>query len=127
MIAETTPYEALRRVYHEPSRMAIVTALCGAEEGLSFSALKAGCDLTDGNLNRHLKALTDAGAVKLLKTRDGHRTKTVIELTDEGRNGLVDYLHTLEAVLHQAAAALQAEEKIEWQPVMWKRMAATSP
>jgi DNA-binding transcriptional ArsR family regulator len=126
MINEITPYDALRRVYHEPSRLAIVTALCGTEDGLSFCELKAGCDLTDGNLNRHLKALTDAGAVKLLKTRDGHRSKTVVELTDQGRSGLVDYLQTLETVLHQAAAALQAETKIELQPVMWERLATTS-
>ena len=48
------PFEALERIFHEPSRMAIMSALCAADGGLTFNELKERCALTDGNLNRHL-------------------------------------------------------------------------
>jgi len=104
----------------------MVTALCGSENGLSFGELKTLCNLTDGNLNRHLKALAEVGAVRIHKTQSGLRRKTIIRLTDRGREELVDYLHTLEAVLHQAAVALQAEEKGAFQPISWKSNWATA-
>ena len=41
-----------------------MAALIGTpSQEMTFTELKAGCDLTDGNLNRHLKTLEDAGAV----------------------------------------------------------------
>ena len=57
------PYNELTRVFHEPSRLAIMSALCAAASGLSFNELKAACDLTDGNQSRHLKTLGDSRRV----------------------------------------------------------------
>jgi DNA-binding transcriptional ArsR family regulator len=56
-------YEGLERAIHEKARLGILTSLATRREGLLFTELKALCSLTDGNLNRHLKVLQDAGLV----------------------------------------------------------------
>ncbi len=114
-----TPYSALKRVFHEPSRMAIMTALCGAEEGLAFGEIKAQCALTDGNLNRHLKALADVGAVRAVKESGATRSRTLITITDTGREHFVDYLRALEDVLRRTAETLATEESIVKTPLLW--------
>lgn len=101
------PFAALSRVMHEPNRLALVLALAAAVDGLSFGELKEACDLTDGNLNRHLKALEDDGIIAQRKeTVRGGRPHTTVTLTPAGRRRFVKYLETLEEVLAQAAAAV---------------------
>jgi DNA-binding transcriptional ArsR family regulator len=101
------PFTALSRVLHEPNRLAIISALGGAVDGLSFSELKTACDLTDGNLNRHLKALEEEKIIAQRKEAPGgKRPRTTITLTPAGRKRFVKYLATLEEVLAQAAAAV---------------------
>ena len=68
---------SLEKLFHEPNRLAIVSALCGADnDGLSFKSLKEDCSLTDGNLSRHLKTLEEAGAVRIEKSFVGSRPRT---------------------------------------------------
>jgi DNA-binding transcriptional ArsR family regulator len=101
------PFTALSRVLHEPNRLAIISALAAAVDGLSFSELKEACDLTDGNLNRHLKALEEDDIIAQHKdTPEGKRPRTTVTLTPEGRKRFVKYLATLEEVLAQAAASV---------------------
>ena len=64
---ETSPYEALERIFHEPNRLAILSALCAADDGLAFTELRDACDLTDGNLNRDLKVLEAADIIRIKK------------------------------------------------------------
>jgi predicted ArsR family transcriptional regulator len=105
------PFAALQRVLHEPHRLALVSALAAAVDGLSFNELKETCDLTDGNLNRHLKALEDEGIIAQRKTAESGkgRPRTTVTLTSAGRRRFVKYLETLEEVLAQAAASVGAE------------------
>lgn len=49
--------DPLERIFHEPNRLAVMSHLAAAAQGLTFPALRDACGLTDGNLNRHLKAL----------------------------------------------------------------------
>ena len=100
--------EALERLFHEPNRLAIISALCAAERGLTFSELKASCRLTDGNLNRHLKALEEAGIVCSTKAFIGLKPRTTIRLSAKGLARFRDYLNALETVLEQARRALPA-------------------
>jgi DNA-binding MarR family transcriptional regulator len=105
-------YEAIKSIFHEPSRLAIMSALCNAgADGLSFKELKEECELTDGNLSRHLKALEEARAVRLKKTFVRARPLTTVLLTDRGREHFLAYLQALEDVLKQAAAAVGEEER----------------
>jgi DNA-binding transcriptional ArsR family regulator len=62
-------YPGLERIFHERGRLAICTCLIAHPDGLSFSDLQAACDLTDGNLNRHVHALGDLGIVTTEKQR----------------------------------------------------------
>ena len=111
------PYEALDRLFHEPNRLAIVSNLCTAEHGLSFTELRDRCHLTDGNLNRHLKALEEDGAVRIKKKFAGGKPLTLILLTDRGRRGFSAYLAALNTVLKDARSALAQKENAggEWE------------
>jgi len=99
------PYEALERIFHEPNRLAIMSALCRSPHGLVFNDLKEECRLTDGNLSRHLKALEEAGAVTIKKSFVGVKPQTTAHLSPKGRQQFLDYLKALEEVLKQAARA----------------------
>lgn len=105
------PYSGLKRIFHEPNRLAIISALCSAESGLSFKDLKDECSLTDGNLSRHLKALDEAGIIIIEKTFVGTKPRTTVLLTDKGRDSFVDYLKALEEVLVKAADAISSGEE----------------
>ena len=100
--------DALERVFHEPGRLAILSALCAAEQGLSFTELRAACGLTDGNLNRHLKVLEEAGAVRITKAFVDAKPRTTVRLTAAGLRRFVEYLDALEDVLRRAKSALPA-------------------
>jgi len=60
------PLDNIDRVIHEKARLAILTSLVGSSSGMLFSDLKRSCNLTDGNLNRHIKGLDEA---KLITVR----------------------------------------------------------
>jgi len=105
------PYEALERIFREPNRLAIMSALASASGGLTFNDLKEACQLTDGNLSRHLKALEEAGAVGIKKTFVGVKPQTTAHLSAKGRQNFMDYLKALEEVLKQAAKAVETGKK----------------
>ncbi len=104
------PYTALKTIFHEPNRLAIMSALSCAVDGLTFNDLKQTCNLTDGNLSRHLKALEEACAIHIEKTFVGVKPRTTVFLSDEGRERFLEYLRALEEVLHKASASLEATE-----------------
>lgn len=106
-IEEQAPYsfEGLDRLFHERARLGIVTSLAGNPDGLAFSELKRLCGLTDGNLNRHLSALEEAGYVSLEKSQAQKRSLTICRLTGEGRERFVSYLSALEAALKKGTSA----------------------
>jgi DNA-binding MarR family transcriptional regulator len=102
-------YEGLERVIHEKARLGILASLVAHTDGLVFSDLKQLCALTDGNLNRHLQVLQDAGLVDVRKDLAGKRPQTRIQLTAEGRRRFVEYIGVLEQVVSDAFVARQAE------------------
>ena len=112
----------LDRLFHEPSRLGIMTVLCGSPEGLSFSELRKACSLTDGNLNRHLQTLQQAGVVRLRKSFVGSRPRTTIWATEQGRDAFVEYLHSLEKTVRYAlevtVQAKQRQEKAAGTPII---------
>lgn len=79
------PYTALKTIFHEPNRLAIMSALCSSADGLTFKELKESCELTDGNLSRHLKALEEAQVILIEKKFIGAKPRTTVVLTDIGR------------------------------------------
>jgi len=104
-------YEGLERVMHEKARLGMLTSLMTHPEGLLFGELKELCSLTDGNLNRHLKVLQDAGLVELWKGTRHNRPQTLCRMTAEGRKRFVQYIASLERVIADAAQAARAPAK----------------
>jgi len=103
-------YVHLERIFHEPGRMAIMSNLLGASNGMTFSQLKNACDLTDGNLSRHLKALEKARAVTIKKRFVKNRPQTTVVLSKHGQADFMAYLQALEAVLLDAAAKVNTQK-----------------
>jgi DNA-binding transcriptional ArsR family regulator len=117
MSAEENPFQALEKIFHEPNRLAILSALCAADDGLSFSELKAVCDLTDGNLNRHLKVLKEGETVRVTKAFVDDKPRTTVFLTATGLKRFNEYLEALASVVEQARDALPAQHKASALPV----------
>lgn len=115
-------YAGLDRVLHEKARLSVLTALLARPAGVLFPELKALCDLTDGNLARHLQTLDEAGIVELWKNQDGPRPKTLVRLSAKGRASFLDYLEELERVVREARRASRTAETRQrdlpegWQP-----------
>jgi DNA-binding HxlR family transcriptional regulator len=96
-------YQGLDRVIHERARLSVLTSLITHPGGLSFVELKQLCDLTDGNLARHLQVLEEDGMVRLTKEADVGRAQTTARITASGRKRYLEYLTILEQVVRDAA------------------------
>ena len=102
-------YEGLERVIHEKARLGILASLATHAEGLAFSDLKQLCALTDGNLNRHLQVLQEAGLVEVRKESSRNRPQTLCQLTSLGRRRFEEYIGVLEQVVEDALQASQTD------------------
>jgi DNA-binding transcriptional ArsR family regulator len=81
---------AFDRTIHEPSRLAILTALSACARA-DFLFLLNITGLTKGNLWSHLSKLQQAGLVEIQKTVEGKQPITYARLTPEGRERLNEY------------------------------------
>jgi len=108
-------YAQLERIFHEPKRLAIVSSLAGSRQGKTFLQLREECDLTDGNLSRHLKTLTEDGIVAQAKAFVGVKPQTTARLTHAGRTRFLQYLGALEHVVRRAGEALSSAD-VESEP-----------
>ena len=105
---DDNPATTLEKIFHEPNRLAIMTSLCAAESGLSFPELKQLCNLTDGNLNRHLKVLSENQVIRIKKQFIDAKPRTTVSLSPNGLRRFQDYLLALEMVLQNARAAIES-------------------
>src|SRR5438552_18243533 len=102
-------YDGLDRVIHEKARLGVLASLMAHSKGLAFADLKQLCNLTDGNLSRHLQVLQEAGLVEISKGYEGNRPHTTCRLTKTGRRRFLDYLAVLERLVRDAAKAAGRE------------------
>ena len=104
-------YEGLDRVMHERARLGILSCMAGAEVDLTFRDLKELCDLTDGNLSRHLHALEDSGIVEIRKQspapEHGKRSQTLVSFTEAGKERFLDYVDLLESIARDSVKKLR--------------------
>jgi predicted ArsR family transcriptional regulator len=103
-------YAGLDRVIHEKARLGIMTSLVARPDGLAFTDLKELCELTDGNLNRHLEVLREAGLVVMEREHGRGRPRTLVQMTRVGRSRFLEYLAELERVVSEAAAAAKESQ-----------------
>lgn len=104
-------YDGLDRVIHERARLSVLTSLVTHPKGLVFADLKLLCDLTDGNLSRHLQVLQAAKLVEISKSFEDNRPQTFCRLTALGRKRYLEYLVVLEQVVRDAAAAVKTADE----------------
>ncbi len=102
------PLENIDRVIHEKARLSIMTALVGSSAGMLFSDLKKSCNLTDGNLNRHLKVLEDAKLIIVRRQGSGRNSQSRMRLTANGKREFDAYLTSLELIVEAARAAARS-------------------
>jgi DNA-binding transcriptional ArsR family regulator len=101
-----TPFEhlaALNRLVHEPSRLAILTALSACEKA-DFLFLVNITGLTKGNLSSHLSKLEQAGLVEIEKKFEGKQPVTYAMLTLEGKDAVKEHWKRLEDIRKGARA-----------------------
>ena len=101
-------YDGLERVFHEKARLGIMTSLVSAPRGLIFADLKGFCQLTDGNLSRHLQVLHEAGFVEIVKGYHKNRPQTLCRITQKGRRRFLEYINVLESVVNDAMNAARS-------------------
>jgi DNA-binding MarR family transcriptional regulator len=82
---------------HQRVRLGILAVLAEADMA-EFTYLRDRLDVTDGNLNRHLRVLTDAGLLAIEKRAKG-RKRTWVHSTDSGRQALRDHLGLLQDII----------------------------
>ncbi len=104
-------FDALEKIFHEPNRLAIMSVMCTTNNGISFPELKNECNLTDGNLNRHLKVLQNTGAIKIKKAFIDLKPRTTIYITEPGIEKFKEYLKALTEVLNKAKNAIPEDKK----------------
>ncbi len=112
-------YQGLDRVLHEKARLGIMTSLVTRPTGLLFTELKQLCDLTDGNLSRHLDVLREAGLVELWKGFENKRPQTLCRVSVPGRERFLTYLAELERVVRDALAPADRKVRLPDLPAGW--------
>jgi len=92
----------LDRLVHDPTRLAILTAL-SACEGADFLFLQRLTGLTKGNLSSHLAKLEEAGLVVIEKRFVDKRPNTFVRLPDRGRAALDAHWQRLKELQDEVA------------------------
>jgi len=91
-------------VIHQATRLRIMAALFRNREA-SFTALRDGLALTDGNLGSHAATLEKAGYVASRRVLAGLSFEVRYRITPEGSAAFVAYTRALQALLDAALAA----------------------
>lgn len=112
-------YDGLDRLLHEKARLGLLTCLASHPEGLLFNDLKELCNLTDGNLSRHLQVLHQSQIVEIYKSFENKRPQTLCRLSQEGRERFLAYLEELTKVLQDAEKSAQAPGTQQNLPPGW--------
>ena len=105
----SAPFEELAeldRLVHDPSRLAILTALSACKSA-DFLYLQRLTGLTKGNLSSHLGKLENAGLVAIEKEFIGKIPNTRVGITKTGRTAVERHWKRLDQ-LRQAS--------LEWRP-----------
>ena len=98
-MTSSNPATFLDDTVHQRYRLGIMAFLSGVERA-DFRTARDELGLTDGNLNRHLVLLADAGFVDIVKhAPEGKRSRTWLSLTPPGRTALAAHVKALRAII----------------------------
>ena len=85
------------RVIHSPARLMLMTNLYIVDKA-DYLFLMNLTGLTWGNLSSHLSVLEEAGYVNIDKKIIAKKTKTMIQLTEIGRNSFKEYKNKIQKI-----------------------------
>ena len=88
------------RTVHSPARL-MVLAYLAAVESVDFIFLMKQVNLTRGNLSSHLKTLEAAGYIAVQKEFVDRMPRTLIQLTDEGRDAIHAYREQMRTIIDE--------------------------
>ena len=88
------------RIVHSPPRLMILAYLA-AVDSADFIFLMNQVELTRGNLSSHLKTLEEAEYVSIQKEFVEKVPRTLIRLTDAGREAIQTYREQMRTVIDQ--------------------------
>ncbi len=94
------PIENIDATIHAPTRLKILAYL-SIVESADFTFLLNQTGLTRGNLSPNLRKLEEAGYVSITKEFVERVPRTLIRLTDEGRNAIQIYRENMQEVLNK--------------------------
>jgi DNA-binding MarR family transcriptional regulator len=103
--------DALEKLFHQPTRLDLMSELCSSEKEKTFAEVKEACGLTDGNLSRHLQSLEKGGVIKIKKRFVDSKPQTTVMVTKKGRERFIAYLSALEDVLRESAKRAGVKSK----------------
>jgi DNA-binding MarR family transcriptional regulator len=86
------------RVIHEPARL-LILAYLSVVESADFLFLMNQTNLTRGNLSSHLSKLESAGYVEIKKEFVDKIPRTLLRLTEQGRDAFHEYRRNMKKVL----------------------------
>ena len=84
----------LNPLLHSQLRLAVMSILMNVEEA-DFVYLRKKTDSTAGNLSVQLDKLSAAGYIAVEKGFVGKKTRTVCQITEQGRNAFEEYVDAL--------------------------------
>ena len=96
------PIADIDRLVHQPARLMILAVLYVVESA-DFLLLMHQTGLTRGNLFSHMSKLEDAGYVDIKKEFVGKIPRTLLRLTDKGREAFQIYRQDMIRVLEELA------------------------
>ena len=96
--ADLQPIADIDRLVHEPARLMIL-AILYVVESADFLFLMHQTGLTRGNLSSHMSKLEAAGYIDIKKEFVGKIPRTLLRLTDKGREAFQTYRQELIQVL----------------------------
>ena len=92
------PIENLNKAFDSRVRLGIMSAVMVNAE-VNFNQLKELIQVTDGNLASHIKALEEAGYIKVNKGFIGRKTNTTYAATRTGEKAFKAHLDALEQMI----------------------------
>jgi DNA-binding MarR family transcriptional regulator len=81
---------SLDRLIHQPARLKIL-AFLSLVESADFTFLAGRIGLTMGNLSAHISKLEEAGYAAVRKEFVDNRPRTMISITEHGKNAFIEY------------------------------------
>lgn len=84
---------------HSQLRLAVMSILMNVDEA-DFVFLKEKTEATAGNLSVQLDKLSNAGYISIEKGFVGKKTRTVCQVTEQGRKAFEEYVEALKEYLN---------------------------